>query len=314
LAYAAILVTVTLILISVLIVSHPKEELPSMEPAIAIRHVSAKEVPLYGLLDIDLNVTANFQNPFDPQEVNVTATVTTPSGSAIQLSAFYYQNFTRYLANGTETLQPEGKPYWKVRFTPTEIGRHSIHFTLRDRVGAVTSEAMTFDVCPSDDAGFVGLSEADKRYFQFGNNRSAFFIGHDMCWFGPKGTYDYDEWFSAMNINGENITRIWMAPWAFGIEWKQLGFYDMAEAWRLDYVLRKAEEKGIYVILCLMNHGQLQSGELTGQWDDNPYNSAKGGPLGRPEEFWKDEVAMDLFRRRLRYIAARWGHSTHILA
>ena len=94
-AYAAILVAVTLILISVLISSHPKEELPSMEPAIAIRHVSAKEVPLYGLLEIDLNVTANFQNPFDPQEVNVTATVTTPSGSAIQLSAFYYQNFGR---------------------------------------------------------------------------------------------------------------------------------------------------------------------------------------------------------------------------
>lgn len=117
-----------------------------------------------------------------------------------------------------------------------------------------------------------------------------------------------------MNLNGEKITRIWMAPWAFGIEWGKLGYYDLAEAWRLDYVLEKARETDIYVLLCLMNHGQLQSGGDTGQWNDNPYNAARGGPLSSPEGFWRDESAIDLFKRRLRYIASRWGYSTQVLA
>jgi len=36
--------------------------------------------------------------------------------------------------------------------------------------------------------------------------------------------------------------------------------------------------------------------------------------LDRPEYFWKNEEAIGLFKRRLRYIVARWGYSTNILA
>jgi hypothetical protein len=195
-----------------------------------------------------------------------------------------------------------------------ETGEHVIHITLKDKVETVTSEKLTFNVYSSDKPGFVRLSERDRHYFRFDNNQSIFFIGHDVCWFGSEGTYEYDEWFSAMNLSGEKITRIWMAPWAFGIEWKQLGQYDLTEAWRLDYVINKAEEKGIYIILCLMNHGQLQSGGLTGEWSNNPYSTEKGGPLEKPNDFWANEEALELFERRLRYVVARWGYSTYILS
>jgi len=286
---------------------------PNVKPELKILQVSG-EIPLYGVLEIDLNTSSFYENPFNPNEVNITALIKAPSGKSIHIPAFYYQNYSRELGSGGEVLTPTGGTYWKVRFSPKEIGQYVVSIKLQGGGEAITSDNMTFNVHPSDGLGFVELSEGDRRYLKFSNNRSHFFIGHDVCWFGSNGTYDYDEWFSSMNLNGEDITRIWMASWAFGIEWDRLGYYDLMEAWRLDYVLRKAEENGIYVILCLMNHGQLQSGGLTGEWGDNPYNSAKGGPLDRPDDFWMDEEAIGLFKRRLTYIVSRWGYNTHILA
>ena len=285
-----------------------------MKPSLSIIRVSSQKVPLYGLLELDLNVTGNFKNPFNPDEIEVSAIIETPKGETIEIPAFYYQEFKRELVEGRETLTPVGEPYWKIRFTPMEVGTYKLHVLLKTTDHTITSEELTFDVYESNRGGFVRVSEIDKRYFKVENGESLFFIGHNVCWFGNRGTFDYDEWFSAMNNSGENITRIWMAPWAFGIEWKKLGYYDLAEAWRLDYVIKKAEEKGIYIILCLMNHGQLQSSGLTGQWNDNPYNAKNGGPLSKPEDFWTDENTIRLFKKRLRYIVARWSYSTHVLA
>jgi len=284
------------------------------EPSVEIERTNKETVPLYGLLEADLRVEANFENPFDPKEVSVTAVFTCPSGRVAGIPAFYFQDFNRTLAGDEERLSAFGDPCWKVRFAPTEIGEYTFYARLEDEGEVVASNAASFSVSASDSRGFVGTSTRDNRYFQFDNGISFFFIGHDVCWFGSKGTYDYDTYFSSMNLNGEKITRIWMAPWAFGIEWEELGQYDLAEAWRLDYVLEKARETDIYMLLCLMNHGQLQSGGDTGQWNDNPYSAANGGPLANPADFWKDETAIELFKRRLRYIASRWGYSTQVLA
>lgn len=284
-----------------------------MKPSISITRISSEEVPLYSLLEIDLNVTAEYENPFDPNDIDVIAIFTTPSGKKIKVPAFYYQEYRRKLINSREVLEPIGNPYWKVRFTPTEIGQYSFYVEVRDRYGnKARTEVKTFKAIPSDKPGFVRISKRDPRYLEFDNGRSIFFIGHDVCWPSSRGTYDYDIWFSEMQKHGENITRIWMAPWYFGIEWKtKVGYYDLAEAWRLDYVIRLAEKKGIYILLCFMNHGQLRRED---QWAKNPYNKENGGPLDKPEDFWSNDKAIELFKRRIRYIIARWGYSTHILA
>lgn len=84
-------------------------------------------------------------------------------------------------------------------------------------------------------------------------------------------------------------------------------------AWQLDHVLEEAERRGIYVMLALINHGQFST-LFNPEWDQNPYNAARGGPLATPGEFFTHPTARALFERRLRYIVARWGWSTHLLA
>lgn len=283
-------------------------------PTVEVLGIRPEAAPLYSLVEVDVNVSADFDNPFDPGEIDVRAVLVSPSGRKIIVPAFYYQEFKRELAGGGERLSPVGKPVWKVRFTPTEVGRYEVYVEARDRRGYIASSGVySFQAVPSRLPGFVRVSSRDPRYFEFDDGSSNFFVGINVCWSGSKGTYDYDEWFAAMSAAGINMVRIWMAPWCFGIEWNQLGRYNLREAWKLDYVLKLAEKYGIYVILCLMNHGQLST-QVNPQWSDNPYNKARGGPLNEPEEFWTNEEAIELFKRRLRYIVARWSYSTHLLA
>jgi hypothetical protein len=121
---------------------------------------------------------------------------------------------------------------------------------------------------------------------------------------------DYERWFTRLAANGGNAARIWMAAWSFGIEWNDtpLGDYTarLPQAWLLDEVLRLAERHGIFVMLCLINHGAFST-TTNAEWDANPYNQRNGGPLADPADFVTDTQARQLFARRVRYIGARYA-------
>ncbi len=285
-----------------------------MKPLVEIAGISKEKVEVFSPLELDLNVTADYGNPFDPSEVNVSVFFNLPDKRVIEVPAFYYQEYRRSLSGYGERLDPVGRPCWKVRFTPTAPGHYSFYAQVRDKWGSVArSETYHFEVIPSQLPGFVRTSPVNPLTLEFDNGSSIFFVGLNVCWSGSRGTYDYDEWFSALAKSGVNLVRIWMAPWRFGIEWRELGRYDLAEAWRLDYVVKLAERYNMYIVLCLINHGQFST-IANPQWDNNPYNARRGGPLSKPEEFWTNEKAIELFKRRLRYIVARWGYSPNILA
>lgn len=74
-----------------------------------------------------------------------------------------------------------------------------------------------------------------------------------------------------------------------------------------------AQERGIHLELCLINHGAF-SETTNAEWKDNPYNAANGGPLATPGEFATDARARALFRQRVRYIAARYGAFTSLFS
>ena len=41
-------------------------------------------------------------NPFDPEEIQLEATFTTPSGQSLSIPAFWYQDYSRGTTNGGE--------------------------------------------------------------------------------------------------------------------------------------------------------------------------------------------------------------------
>ena len=133
---------------------------------------------------------------------------------------------------------------------------------------------------------------------------------------------DYEPYFRKMAANGEDFARIWMCPWhlpleernalaSMGLELRnEPGKYSLEAAKGMDRVVELAEKYGIYLQIVLEYHGMINDSS----WGENPYNKDNGGPCLRPQDFFVDGEAKRLFKQRLRYIAARWGWSTHVMA
>ena len=266
-------------------------------------------IALYDKVELQIKTDLNPANPFDPDQADLWINFESPSGKTSRVPAFWYQNYS-------DTILPQGKPDWRVRFTPAEIGA----WHAQAEIGKVQSKAISFTVESSDAPGFVRINAENSHYFAFDNGDLYVPIGLNIGWATGQGTTvlrDYERWFDRLSVNGGNVARIWMADWSFGIEWNDtpVGDYSnrMGRAWLLDQVFQMAEERHITIMLTLLHHGPFST-SVNPQWDQNPFNIKNGGMLKSPASFVTNPEAKELFKRRLRYIAARWGYSTSLFA
>ena len=110
-----------------------------------------------------------------------------------------------------------------------------------------------------------------------------------------------------------------MSSWSMDIEWNAqwkdyfgLGRYNLVNAWKLDYVLAEARRCGLRIHLVLENHGKASS-TVDEEWDFSPYNQRNGGPLQSPVEFFSRADVRGIYKKKLRYIVARWGYDPTIM-
>lgn len=268
------------------------------------------------------------ENPFDPSQVLAYGEFIAPDGSRREMPAFYTQRYRRRLVEGREELAPIGRGFWQVRFTPTAQGEWRARLIAETPEGRGASRWQSFRAGPPSarEHGFLRVSPDDRRYLTFDDGTAYFAVGENLCWYDARGTFAYDDWFAKLAAQGVSYVRLWMPSWAFALEWiergpdgavvsSSLGDYRarLDRAWQLDRVIEAAEAHDIYVMLSIQNHGPF-SLVANSEWEDNPYNAANGGPLSHPRDLFTDPEARELFRRRLRYLVARWGYSTHILA
>lgn len=309
------------VLISVLGQANPLAQ----NEALALRAVTPNQtsVPCYGKYELRLDLAAAYDNPFDPGDIDVWAVFTAPGGQSTRVNGFLGQDFTRSLENGHEVIALAGAPQWIIRFAPNTEGRWNCVVHAKDRTGQVESSSLPFDATASGNPGYVRCGKKNPLGFAFDNGQPLFLVGENMCWSWPanRGSFDYDDWLALLSKNGGNWIRIWMSSWNCGLEWSGEGFhgvgaYNLSNAWKLDAILDLAEQNGVYTMLCFGTYGEFTTGGIfnEGQWNQNPYNSANGGPCAKPADFWRDEQARKLYQRRLRYLAARYGWRTGIHA
>jgi hypothetical protein len=261
-------------------------------------------------------------NPFDPDSIRLDAAFTLPSGKTMNVPAFWYQAYQRALVSGYEQLTPTGAAEWRIRFTPREAGSYSVALTIRTNgqlygPAATTNFAVPAAIAPPG-SGYVRVA-GSKQYFETGDGQALRLIGENVCWYGGRGTYDYDDWFPAMQSARENYARLWMCPWAFGLETApdSLTRYSLDQAWRLDYVFELAEQRGIFLTLCLDYHGMFEvTPDYWGgnnYWPSNPYCVTNGGPCVNQNAFFTNAVAQTIYQKRLRYLVGRYGYSPKLL-
>jgi len=269
------------------------------------------------------NVPAS-ANPFDPEIIRLDAVITSPSGQAVTVPAFWTQDFTSALVNGEEHTRASGTGGWRLRFTPTEPGEHRLALQIADGGGGpriVLSRAFGVpDVKPVGQHGWVRVA-ADHRYLETSDGQALRLIGENVCWPQRGGTFDYEAWFEKLRTSGQNFARLWMCPWWLPLEQGKDSRtrYDMDAAWRLDRIFQIAEAKGIYLLLCLDFHGMYQVdnphwGGSGNWWTRNPYHKDQGGPGVHPNDFFTSNEARKIYQKRLRYLIARYGANPRLLA
>ncbi|MCW8129323.1 MAG: hypothetical protein KIS92_02975 [Planctomycetota bacterium] len=102
--------------------------------ALALLNAGPKELRKGERWECRLAINHVYENPFDAQQADLAAVVTTPSGRTVRVPAFFDQPCRRREAKpgGDETVEPEGPECWTVRFRATEEGPHAVAFELRE--------------------------------------------------------------------------------------------------------------------------------------------------------------------------------------
>jgi len=188
---------------------------------------SAAKVNKYEKLEILIKTDTIYDNPFDPDQVDLTITLKTPDNKQVVLPAFYCQDYERRKFDRqrgrANWYYPIGQGSWKARFAPMQSGTYSAAATLIDKNGTIYSETIKFDCTQSSKKGFIRACRKDPRFFEFTEGAPFFAIGQNLAFIG-EGQYvnltKAEQIFEKLSRNGANFLRIWTCcqDWAMAIE------------------------------------------------------------------------------------------------
>ena len=297
--------------------------------------LSSDSVGQYQCLEITFQTTLKFENPFDPEEIDLRAVFCTPSGQVVEYPAFYQrpgrslgedfapernqQDYAFDYAADRYVFVPAEGDRWAVHFSWSEVGRYTFSILAQTKEGSWTLPCGSFSVTASDEPGPITQSEKNPSYLCYRDSGAQFIpLGMNAAQF--YDTYGYNRILTAIAENGGNYARVWSGTdsgynslcienWNYGP-----GLYNMDMADALEQVMLDAREKDVRVQLCLDSFSALStSQQFYGQFQSaSVYNRAFGGFIRKPDEFWSSEECKKDYKARLRYIMARCGWDTNI--
>jgi hypothetical protein len=263
----------------------------SAKPEIINIRQRPDSVGLYEKFEISLELKCEFVNPFDPDDIDIQAVFTSPSGKKWEIPGFYYFSMS--------TL-------WKVRFSPDEIGKWSYTVTIRDKNGEVISNIQSFVAIKSSRKGPIQVA-ANRRYLKHSDGSNFYGVG---LWYndgyegfnsGRVKEGELDE-LKSMGVNFISTFITPLETWGTGV-----GRYDQNIAGRLDELLEMLEERDMLLSLNLWFHSYLSETVWGGgnvRWYVNPYKQ-----VTEAKDFYSSDAAWKYQEKLYRYFIARWGYS-----
>ncbi|MFC2123174.1 DUF5060 domain-containing protein [Bacteroidota bacterium] len=249
-------------------------------------------VGLYDKFEITFWLDTEFGNPYDPDDINITATFTSPSGKEWKIPGFYTSiKSTSWLTNWA----------WQVRFSANEIGDWSYVIDVKDRNGSVKSELTKFRVIESGNHGPIKIS-ANKRYLEYADGTPFHGVG---LW---VNNIQEEEVMDELKNVGANFIAQVMTPletWTSG-----MGRYDQEQCGKVDEILNILEERDMQLALNFWFHSYISETVWGGgnvRWFDNPYQT-----ITECKDFYRSEEAWKYQEKLYHYMIARWGYSSSL--
>jgi hypothetical protein len=240
-------------------------------------------VGLYDKFEARLTIKARFLNPFDPDDIDIMVTFTSPSGKKWNIPGFYQYTF------GT---------MWKVRFSPDELGKWKYQVKVRDKSGLGIGEEKSFKVVASKYKGPVRIA-SNKRYLEYKNGSPYYGVG---LWYNGRIT---KENLDDLKSKGVNFISNFITP--IETMGSGVGRYDQDMCMRIDDMFELCEEREILISLNLWFHSFLSEtvwGGFNIRWHTNPYQH-----ITTAKDFYRSPEAWKYQEKLYRYFIARWGYS-----
>jgi hypothetical protein len=174
--------------------------------------VGPATVKVYEKFEMTFQLDTVADNPFfqyDPSPpsgvsprtgITVTAEILTPSGKIHDQPAFFTTDAIETNINGRPFFYKSPVSHWAIRYSPSQVGPYQITLSAVDRSGTTRVKVGNFTAISPDRPGFVQVSKADPRYFEFSNG--------SLFWpLGPAIGPDYSKYPGT----GINLDREWLA-------------------------------------------------------------------------------------------------------
>ncbi|CAM4350928.1 chitodextrinase [Paenibacillus endophyticus] len=257
---------------------------------------------VYGKYEIQFDLSSTYSNPFNPDEVDVKAYFTTPTGQTEVMPGFYNK---------------ASSPKWAVRYSPRQMGSHSVVIQVTDGSGTGQSSVLTFTAgSAGTNRGFMGTS-GSRFVDSYGKQLTL--LGSNYAWNANTILDELPRYKDAKM----NIMRVWYTCWwnNYAPEWGPItttqngitmsydgiGKYQLENQARMDELIEEAADNDVYIMLTLNSFGDFYY-----DWPMNAYSTANGGPSYWTEnntDFWTNATAISYQKKLLRYVFARWGYS-----
>lgn len=271
---------------------------PGVKPAISIISATDSEVGLFEkfALQVDLE-NVGYQNPYDPDDIDVHGWFKSPSGDTLLINGFYdnYQNADA----------------WRVYFAPFETGTWEYQITVSDIGGMDSTAVSTFTAVESDHHGPIKVSEENPNYFEYYDDTPFYGLAAYYPWYVEEaglnrlkqyGLNIIGYWNGTYDGNGNGGGRYLVESLDSG-----LGRYDQRKLGRIEQILGWLEDRDMLLMYAVWAHPFLRDGAPG--WDpidwgeSNPYQE-----IITAREFYTDSLAWEYQKKQYRYLIARLGH------
>lgn len=252
---------------------------------------TSASVGLYEKFELSVDLAAAYTNPFDPDEVDLWAEFTAPSGKVQKIWGFY---------------NPAQKPSpWMVRFAPTEKGTWQYLVKVKDKEGTAQSQTGSFTAAESSHHGFIRIAP-NQRYLMYSDGTPFYGVG---LWYndsfernrGAITEANLDE----LKRRGGNFISFFHTP--LETLGTGLGKYDENRCSRLDQVFEWCEKRDLQISWDIWFHSFISEAVWGGgnaRYRENPYRTVTDATgFFASAEAWKYEEKLH------RYMIARWGYS-----
>ena len=272
---------------------------PGAVPGVEILSVNADPVGKYEKFEVMVRLEdATYQNPYNPEEIDLFAWFYSPDGDSVRMNGFY----DNYM----------GRDEWKIRFAARQAGSWHYRVFARDLDGTGSTGTQSFTVAASQYKGWLHISPDNRNYLMYDDGTSFYGMAVYYPWNVRESRLDdfaavngnlFGYWDCTYDNAGNGGGRYLLESMESGV-----GRYDQRKAARIDEVLSWAEARDMKVMLAIWVHPYLRIEGVpwdNGQWyEENPYSSLVG-----VDDFYTDSLALSYQEKHHRYLIARWGYS-----